>query len=325
MATLSPALPLSAPQLRPVLPALLGDQPLRGIVLVVVSTVFLSSSDAIAKYLTGSLSGVEIAWLRYAGFVAVMLAAALVRNAVRGGPSPFRSARPGLQVLRGVALLGSSLLFLAGLRGLPVAEATAIGFVSPIFVTALSIPVLGEKVGARRWLAALVGLAGVLVIVRPGTSAFQTAALLPVASALCWAGALVITRKINGYDAPQTTMTWSALVGFVLLCGIVPFVWATPSLEQVGIGAAIGLISTAGHWIVTIAYRHAPASTLVPFSYSQIVWAALLGFFAFNTVPDLYVGIGVMVIGASGLYTARRERLRRVPAPTGVLPAGGVR
>ncbi|NGM33284.1 DMT family transporter [Methylobacterium sp. DB0501] len=315
----------AAPSARPALPAVLGDQPLRGIVLVVISTVFLSSSDATAKFLTGQLSGIEVAWLRYTGFLAVMLMAAVMRARLKRGASPFRSARPGLQVVRGIALVGSALLFLAGLRSLPVAEITAIAFVSPIFVTALSIPVLGEKVGARRWAAALVGLLGVLIIVRPGTSAFQAAAILPIVSALFWAAALVVTRKINGYDAPQTTMTWSAVVGFLILSAIVPFVWETPNLTQVAVGAAIGFISTAGHWIVTIAYRHAPASTLVPFSYSQIIWAGLLGFLFFGTVPDAVMGLGVLVICGSGLYTAHRERMRRIPAPTGVLPAGGVR
>ncbi|MFE1600037.1 DMT family transporter [Methylobacterium sp. ID0610] len=310
MATLAPSLPAVIPS-RPTL-SLTGDQPLRGIGLVILSTVFLSSSDATAKYLAGSLPALEIAWLRYAGFVSVMLVAALIGRSRRRGRSAFRSARPGLQVLRGVALLGSALLFLSGLRYLPVGEATAISFVSPIFVTALSIPLLGETIGFRRWAAALVGLCGVLIILRPGTSAFQAAALLPVASALFWALALVVTRKINGYDAPQTTMTWSALIGFALLTCMVPAVWTTPNLDEVAIGAAIGLISTTGHWIVTIAYRHAPASTLVPFSYSQIIWAVLIGALAFGSVPDGYVGLGVLVIAASGLYTAHRERLRGV-------------
>ncbi|ACL59066.1 DMT family transporter [Methylobacterium nodulans] len=310
MATLAPSLPAVLPS-RPAL-SLIGDQPLRGIALVILSTVFLSSSDATAKYLAGSLPPLEIAWLRYAGFVVVMLAASLVGGARQRGRSPFRSARPGLQLLRGFALVASAVLFLCGLRYLPVAEATAISFVSPLFVTALSIPLLGETIGMRRWIAALVGLCGVLIILRPGTSAFQAAALLPVASALFWALALVATRKINGYDAPQTTMTWSALVGFALLTCVVPTVWTTPNLKEVAIGAAIGLISTTGHWIVTIAYRHAPASTLVPFSYSQIVWAALIGAFAFGSVPDAFMGLGVLVIAASGLYTAHRERLRGV-------------
>ncbi|MGY2047118.1 DMT family transporter [Methylobacterium sp. JK268] len=306
MATLAPSLPVLVPS-RPAR-SLIGDQPLRGIVLVILSTVFLSSSDATAKYLAGELPAIEIAWLRYAGFMGVMLAANLLTRA--RGRSPFRSARPGLQVLRGAALVGSALLFLSGLRYLPVAEATAISFVSPIFVTALSIPLLRETIGLRRWLAALVGLVGVLIILRPGTSAFQAAALLPVASALFWALALVATRKINGYDAPQTTMTWSALTGFALLTVLVPAVWVMPDPHQIAIGAAIGLVSTTGHWIVTLAYRHAPASTLVPFSYSQIIWATLIGALAFGSVPDAFVGAGVLVIAASGLYTAHRERLR---------------
>ncbi len=118
-------------------------------------------------------------------------------------------------------------------------------------------------------------------------------------------------------------MTWSAVVGFVILSALVPFVWETPNLNQVAIGAAIGFISTAGHWIVTIAYRHAPASTLVPFSYSQIIWAGLLGFTFFGTVPTAWMGLGVLVICGSGLYTAHRERMRRVPARPGCCRRAG--
>ncbi|MEH3147852.1 MAG: DMT family transporter [Methylobacterium frigidaeris] len=311
MATLAPALPAVVLP-RAARSASPAETPILGIGLVVLSTVFLSTSDTTAKVLAGSLHGLEIAWLRYIGYLAVMLVAAGLRS-TRGHP-PLRTSRPGLQVLRGTCIVGSAALFLTGLRVLPIAEATALGFVAPVFVTGLSIVFLGEKVGLRRWIAALVGLCGVIIIMRPGTGAFQAAALLPIGSALFWAGALVATRKINGYDAPQTTMTWSAVVGFVLLSCAVPFVWTTPSLEQVGIGMMIGVISTAGHWIITIAYRHAPASTLVPFSYSQIVWAAVLGFVVFGTVPDIYVGLGVTVIAASGLYTAHRERLSRRPA-----------
>ncbi|WP_298964767.1 DMT family transporter [uncultured Methylobacterium sp.] len=310
MATLAPALPVVLS--RPVRSASSAEAPILGIGLVVLSTVFLSTSDTTAKYLAGSVHGLEIAWLRYIGYLAVMLVAAGLRSA--RGAAPLRTSRPGLQLLRGTCIVGSAALFLTGLRFLPIAEATALGFVAPVFVTALSIVFLGEKVGLRRWIAAFVGLCGVIIIMRPGTGAFQAAALLPICSALFWAGALVATRKINGYDAPQTTMTWSAVVGFAILSCIVPFVWTAPNLEQVGIGLMIGVISTAGHWIITIAYRHAPASTLVPFSYSQIVWAALFGFALFGTVPDVYVALGVTVIAASGLYTAHRERIGRAAA-----------
>jgi drug/metabolite transporter (DMT)-like permease len=292
-----------------------GDQTLVGILLVVVSTVFLSGSDALSKNLAAGLPAIEIAWLRYVGFTAIMLVMAIA--------SPERrlpaTRRPGLQILRGIGLVGSSVLFITSLRYLPVAAATAISFVSPIFVTALSIPFLGEKVGVRRWAAALAGLTGVLIIIRPGTGAFQAASLLPIASALFWAAGLIATRKLGHSDPARTTMTYSALVGLVILSAMVPAVWATPSWDQLLIGAGIGIVSTIGHWIVTVAYRHADASVLVPFSYTQIIWATLFSIFVFTTMPDHWTFFGAGVVVGSGLYTAHRERLRSRAAATDAL------
>jgi drug/metabolite transporter (DMT)-like permease len=287
-------------------PAAAGDRPALGILLVLVSTVFLSGSDAISKLLSASLPPLEVAWLRWAAFTAIM-AGALAAGPRREG---LATNRPVLQVVRGVGLVGSAILFITGLRFLPVAEATAISFVSPVFVTALSIPILGERIGVRRWAAALVGLVGILVIVRPGTSAFQAAALLPMLSSLFWAVGLVVTRKIGRADTSRTTMTISALVGFVLLTVLVPAVWITPRLEHIALGVLIGAAATTGHWIVTAAYRYAPASLLVPFSYAQILWATLLGYLFFGNVPDGWTYVGAGIVIASGLYTAHRERVR---------------
>jgi drug/metabolite transporter (DMT)-like permease len=229
--------------------------------------------------------------------------------------SPFyalRSDRPRFQLMRGVTLLGSSLLFITGLRYLPIAEASATGFVSPLFVTALSIAFLGERVGMRRWLATAVGLFGVLVILRPGTSAFHAAAVFPVISALSWASTLIMTRLMSGRDPAITTMTYSSMVGVSIVTLLVPFVWVAPSWHDVLLGLFIGVASTLGQWIVVLAFRYADASVLAPFQYTQLLWVSILGFLVFGELPDIWTVVGAVFIVASGLYTAHRERVRRL-------------
>lgn len=286
------------------------DRASLGIALVVLSTIFLAASDVTAKHLTQTLPALQIAWIRYVVFALVVLAAALWRQA----GSPLRSHRPGLQLARGLGLVGSAMFFMTSLRYLPVADATAISFISPIFVTALSIPLLRETIGWRRWLAAFVGLGGVLIIVRPGTDAFQFAALLPIGGALCWAGSLIATRQLATTDSASTTMTYSALVGVIVLTAVVPFVWVEPSWFDVALGVAVGLASTTGHWIVAMAYRNAAASVLVPYSYTQIVWASLLGFLVFGAMPSGWTWTGAGIIILSSIYTAHRERVRALEA-----------
>jgi drug/metabolite transporter (DMT)-like permease len=285
-----------------------ADMPLRGILLIVTSTVFLACSDTLAKYLSHDMPSLEIAWIRFAVFTLIMMPGVIAHLPA----NVLYTARPGLQILRGLGLAGSSILFICGLRYLPIAEASATSFIAPIFVTGLSILFLRESVGKRRWAATIAGLIGVLVIVRPGTAAFHPAAILPIVSALCWAGTLVLTRLISGADRTLTTMTISALVGFVLLTVMLPFSWTAPGLREVGLAVAIGITSTAGQWIVALAYRYGDASVLAPFSYSQLVWVSILGFLVFGEIPDLSTICGAIIIIGSGLYTAQRERARRL-------------
>jgi drug/metabolite transporter (DMT)-like permease len=223
----------------------------------------------------------------------------------------LQTQRPGLQVLRGVALLGSSLFFISGLSFLPIAEASATGFVSPLFVTALSIAFLGESVGVRRWIATALGLIGVLIILRPGTGAFHPAAFFPIVSAFAWACTLVMTRMLSGREHALTTMTYSSITGAFILCALVPFVWVTPSWHDILFGIFIGIASTAGQWIVVLAFRYADASVLAPFSYTQLLWVSILGFLIFGEIPDIWTVTGAVFIVGSGLYTAHRERIRR--------------
>jgi threonine/homoserine efflux transporter RhtA len=194
-------LPAEKPAARPA-PAR-ADRPFRGIALILASTVFLGASDVTAKYLSATLPSIEIAWIRFLVFALIMVPAMLP-----GSPLfSLRTELPGLQLMRGVALLCSSLFFISGLRFLPIAEASATGFVSPLFVTALSIFFLGERVGVRRWIATALGLIGVLIILRPGSSAFHPAAFFPIVSALAWAGTLIMTRMMSGREHAITTMT----------------------------------------------------------------------------------------------------------------------
>lgn len=280
------------------------DDPVRGILLIVAAMVFFSMSDACSKVLGQVLPPIEVVWLRYSGFTLLMLPALLRR------PALFRSAAPVLQIGRGLGLLGSALFFTAGLRFLAMADATATSFVSPLFITALSIPVLGEKVGLRRWSAIFVGLIGVLIVVRPGTSAFNPASVLPLLSSVSWACGIVLTRKMShSNDGMVTTLGYAAITGWVVTSAMLPFVWEVPTWQQVAIGGFMACVSTAAQWLVVQGYRRANASVLAPFSYTQLVWSSLAGFLLFSMVPDLMTLAGAAVIIASGLYTAHRERI----------------
>ncbi len=283
-------------QAPPVLPAIL---------LVLCAVALFSLSDVLAKLLRQSLPAVEIAWLRYIVFVAfgTFLAG---RNRFAG----LRPRRPVLQGLRGLGLVGSAVLFISGLGYLPVAEATAISFISPAFITALSIPFLGESVGFRRWAAVLAGLGGVLIVIRPGVGALQAAAAFPLLSALCWAATIIITRRMGATDRTQTTLFWSALTGLAALTIMVPFGFVLPTPGQAGIALALGVCASVGQYLVIIAYRLVPASTLAPFSYAQILSSTGLGYFVFAAVPDRTTLVGAAIVIASGLYTAHRERVR---------------
>ncbi len=284
-----------------------ADRPFRGIALILASTVFLGVSDVTAKYLSATLPSIEIAWIRFLVFALVMAPAM-----VPGSPLyALRTERRGLQLMRGAALLSSSLFFISALRFLPIAEASATGFVAPLFVTALSIIFLGERVGLRRWVATAVGLIGVLIILRPGTGAFHPAVLFPIVSALAWACTLIMTRMMSGREHALTTMTYSSIEGICILSVLVPFVWVAPSWHDILFGILIGVASTAGQWIVVLAFRYADASVLAPFSYTQLLWVSILGFAIFGEVPDIQTVTGAVFIVASGLYTAHRERVRR--------------
>lgn len=286
---------------------------MRGIPLLLSAIVLFSISDAMAKHLGQSLPAVEVAWLRYLAFLGLVL----LPLARRGGARFVVSRAPGQQVLRGLGVVGSAIFFIMALQHLPMAEATAINFVSPVFVTILSVFFLAERVGWRRWSAIAVGMVGMLIIVRPGSDVFSPAALLPVVSSAAWACAIVVTRRMGSLDPPETTLLWTAGVGFAVLSLLLPATillrgqgFALPDAGQVGLGLLIGLVSSVAQWLVVLAFRAAPATVLAPFSYTQLLTSGLLGFLVFGNAPDGWTWLGAAVIAASGLYTAHRERVR---------------
>ena len=278
---------------------------LPAILLALCAVALFSMSDVLAKLLRQSLPAVEIAWLRYIVFIsfAVLLTA---RRRFAG----LRARRPVLQVLRGLGLVASSVLFITGLGYLPVAEATAISFISPAFITALSIPFLGEVVGIRRWLAVAAGLAGVLIVIRPDPAALQAAAAFPLLSALCWAATIIITRRMGAGDRSETTLFWSALTGLAVLTAMVPVGFVVPGPGQAGIALVLGVCASVGQYLIILAYRRVAASMLAPFSYAQILTSTGLGFIVFGAVPDRATLAGAAIVIGSGLYTAHRERVR---------------
>jgi drug/metabolite transporter (DMT)-like permease len=169
---------------------------------------------------------------------------------------------------------------------------------------------LGEYVGIRRWSAVVVGFIGVLAIVRPGTGAFQPAALLVLGSSLAWAFATILTRRMADFDHAAATMLWAGITGLVLLSAMLPFDFVLPSPTQLALTLILGIVATTGQYMMVLAYRHAGAALLAPFSYMQLLYATFFGWFVFNSLPDEWSAVGATIIAASGIYTIHRERVR---------------
>jgi drug/metabolite transporter (DMT)-like permease len=279
---------------------------LRGMLLVVLAVGIFAVMDTIAKYLARSYPVAGVVWARYAANLVILLAFL----AARGEFKRLRTARPALQIMRGLLLAGATLLYFTSLTVLPMAEAAAIGFVMPLFLAVLAVPMLGERMDGARLAAVLVGLAGALVIVRPGAAVFTPYALLPVGMALCNALYQILTRKVAGLEHPLTSLLWGAIVGAALFSFFLPFAWVTPTdPRHWGLLAIIGLLASVGHFVLIKAYDYASATGLAPLFYTQLVWVMLLGWLVFGDFPDGWSLLGMGIIVASGIYLVGRQRL----------------
>jgi drug/metabolite transporter (DMT)-like permease len=280
--------------------------PQRGILLMVSAIGFFVSLDTTAKYLSQWYPVAGIVWARYVINVIFLLA----WLGARGELARVRTARPGIQFARGFLLASATLIYFTSLTVLPLADAAAIGFVLPLFVAVLAVPMLGERLDMSRTVAILVGLIGAIVVVRPGSSVFTWYALLPIGMAVCNALYQILTRKVAGQEHPMTSLVWSALVGAVLLSAVAPFAWQTPqSAFHWSLLCLMGLLASIGHYLLIRALEFAGATLLAPFTYTTLVWAMLLGFLVFGHFPDAVSLCGSAIIVGSGLFLAGRQRL----------------
>ncbi|MGC4008402.1 MAG: DMT family transporter [Pseudomonas sp.] len=271
--------------------------PTRGAVLLVAAMGAFSLSDVLAKQLAPSLAPAQVAWVRYALLLVTVLPWAR-------RPAAWRTRHPLLHGGRVAGLIGSAVLFQHAIHAMPVAEATAMVFASPLFVTMLAALALREPVSGRRWLAVLLGFAGVLVVVRPGRLAFGGAEVFPLLSSMAWACAVICTRRLAS-ESVQTAMLYPALAGALLLAPWLPAADALASPPQALTALAMAASWCAAQWLTVLAYRTASASSIAPFAYSQLLWAGLLGAAIFGHVPHGMALAGMALILLSGVLAAR--------------------
>ncbi|WP_377707338.1 DMT family transporter [Pseudomonas protegens] len=284
-----------------------AEHPIKGIALICLAVLLFASHDTLSKYLSAFYPIVMVVWARYVVHTLLMLVVFVPRS---GFSAVVRTKRPGLQLLRALCLIGTSLLFTTGLRYIPLAEATAVNFLAPLLVTALSVPFLEERVSRAQWLAVLAGFVGVLIVVRPGGALFTPAILLPLGSALCFGFYQLLTRKLSGVDSPTTSNFLTGILNSLIMSALLPFFWSTPTLVHGLFMIGLGTCGMLGHMLLTQAFRHAAPAMLAPFSYGQILFAGLFGYLIFDHTPDQYALVGIAVICLSGLAVAWAQRKR---------------
>jgi len=277
--------------------------PLAGIACVSAGILFLTLSDALAKWIGDYYSPVQILFLR----AAVALPEVMALVLMLGGRLALRTRHLGLHLVRGVLNIVSASFFYMGLRSLPLAETTAIASSAPLFVTALSVFVLKEQVDSRRWLAVAAGFAGVLIIVRPGADSFQMAALWPLATAVLYAVMMLTARAIGAAESMLTTTLYIVAGQLVCSAVAVPAFWTPPDWSHWPFFVGLALFSTLGLTLITQGFRIGPASVVAPFDYTGLLWASLLGWFVWRDAPALLDYIGAAFIVGSGMYIAWRE------------------
>ena len=273
--------------------------------MVMTAVAIFSVGDLMAKYLTRFYPIALIVWARFAFHLLLVV----VVLGPRYGRALVRTTRLGAQTMRGLLLTFGSVFFVSALRYMPLAETTAIAYLAPLLVTLMSVVFLKEKVELARWIAVLCGFIGVLTIIRPGSNVFTWAVLLPVGNATAFASYQILTRRLAGLESPYTSIFYAGLVGTALMSFVLPSVWVPPqSALHAALFVGIGTLGGFGHLILIKAYDHAPASRLAPFSYSQLIWVAAIGFFAFGDFPDAWSLLGIAILVASGIYIASHQR-----------------
>lgn len=275
-----------------------------GILWAVSGLFCMAIMDACAKALGSGYAISQIVLVRNGiGAMAILAFAALSGH----GLSLLRPRQPALLLIRSSMNLIAAFLFFTALRYLPLADAFAVAFAAPLFITALSVPLLGEKVGARRWSAVVVGFVGVLIVIRPEPANIRMETLLPLGAALSYAVSMLVGRKMTRSMTTSAIMFWPSLVAVAVCSLLMPFQWKTPTLPDSGVFLLAGMVGTLGMSMITQGYRNAPAAIIAPFDYTVLVWGALFGWIIWNDVPGANVWIGSAILIASGLYIMYRE------------------
>lgn len=286
---------------------------IQGILLIIGATFIFACQDAITKHLAQTYATPQIVWVRYLFF-------AVFAMALSGWNKPLKQVvkarRPSLQILRSVIIVVEMGIFVLAIRVMGLAEVHSIFACAPLIVTAMSSIFLQEQVGIRRWGAVFVGFIGILIILRPGTGAFQPEALWALLAAAMFATYQILTRVTSQEDSTNTSMLYMAVIGAAILCFVGPFYWIEPTPEAWRWLALLSLTGATSHLMLIKALELAPASVLQPFNFTQLVWATLVGFVVFDAMPTGWTIVGAGIVVASGLYTLYRERERNVPEPT---------
>ncbi|RDE10482.1 DMT family transporter [Pelagibacterium lacus] len=295
------------------------DRRLYAIGLALVTYAFFTVCDTSAKWMAVSgMPPLQVAFGRYAVQFAFILGMVLPK----AGLSSFRTRRPVLQVIRALGLLGMTAFNFLAVVYLPLTMTSAILFCMPLMITALSVPFLGEHVGWRRWLAILVGFAGILIVIQPWGADFHWAVFLSLGSAASGAMYYIFTRKLTATETTLSLQLYTGLVGTVCLAPFAVAVWMWPEgLLSWIVFLAVGLSAMTGHGISIIAHRYAPASVLAPFAYSQIVWMTISGWLVFSELPTVWLFIGGPIVIGSGLYIWLRERTLARASVSPISPA----
>jgi len=262
--------------------------------------------NTMIKSMRGELPVVELVWGRY--FFHALLILLLFPQRI---PTLLDSANKLLQIVRSLMVLLATVLMFTSVGLMPIADVVAISFVAPLLIVVLSVFVLRERVGPRRWCAVVIGFVGVVLILRPGGSLFAPVAFLPLGIALTYGAYQIMTRLVAQAANPLNTLFYSALVGAVTMSFFVPFDWVTPSALQWAKLVGCGLLGGLGHYCVIRAYERAEVSLVAPFAYTELIWATGFGFIVFGDLPDVWTFAGAAIIAASGIYIVHREHVVR--------------
>jgi drug/metabolite transporter (DMT)-like permease len=288
-----------------------GSSIARAVLFMAIAVASFPFLNASVKYLGRHYPMPEIFWMRYLGHVIYCL----IVFAPGRGLSLFVTRRPKVQFWRTLCLFGSSSCYFLGLKTVALPTASAISFAGPIIVTALSMPMLAEHVGVRRWTAVVIGFCGALIIIRPGADVVHWGAILVLMNALFYAIYQVLSRKVGSFDSAETSITLAGAGGLVIASILLCFstIKLPASLFDALLLAGIGLFGFVGHYFVTRAYQWGPAALVAPMGYGELIGTTILGYFLFAEFPDLWTWVGAAIIVASGLYiTARERKLHRL-------------